>query len=380
MKKIGILGSTGSIGVQCLDLIKDYPDKFEIEFLVANSNIEKLVEQAKIFNPSYICLSDKTKYKSLKNMLPNINILMGDDGIHDLCKNNNIDIILNSVSGYKGLSFSYEILNSGIDLALANKESIVQAGNILTNIAKEKGVNIFPVDSEHSAIWQCLIGENTDQIKRIILTGSGGPFRELPFHEFKNISKKQALNHPNWKMGKKITIDSATLMNKGFEVIEAFWLFGIDYKKIDVVIHPQSIIHSMVEYIDGSIKAQLSEPTMRTPIQLALSFPDRLEVKQKNFDFMKNNKFTFEDVDYQKFPCLKLAYESGVKGGTCTTVLNVANDLAVDMFLNNKIKFVEINSIIDSCLNKHINILNPDLDSIYHTMEWTEQYILKELT
>ena len=380
MKKIGILGSTGSVGTQCLDLIRDYPNEFKVEFLVAHSNIEKIITQAKDFNPKYVCLFDETKYEELKNELSDIQILIGNDEIHSLCKNQDLDIILNAVSGYKGLSLSYEILKSGIDLALSNKESIVQAGNILMNLAKENNANIFPVDSEHSAIWQCLIGEKNSQIKRIILTGSGGPFRTLDLDEFQNITKDQALNHPNWDMGPKITIDSATMMNKGFELIEAFWLFGVSYDNIDVVIHPQSIIHSMIEYVDGSIKAQLSEPTMRTPIQFALSYPDRLIVNQNKFDFIKNSQFTFEDVDYQKFPCLKLAYESGIKGGTCTTVLNVANDLAVDMFLNNKINFTEINNIIDICLNKHDNISNPDLDNIYGTMRWTEEYILKELT
>ena len=380
MKKIGILGSTGSVGTQCLDLIRDYPDEFKVDFLVAHSNIEKIITQAKDFNPKYVCLFDESKYEELKNELPGIQVLIGNDEIHSLCKNQDLDIILNAVSGYKGLSLSYEILKSGIDLALSNKESIVQAGSILINLAKENDVNIFPVDSEHSAIWQCLIGEKNSQIKRIILTGSGGPFRTLDLDEFQNITKDQALNHPNWDMGPKITIDSATMMNKGFELIEAFWLFGVSYDNIDVVIHPQSIIHSMIEYVDGSIKAQLSEPTMRTPIQFALSYPDRLIVNQNKFDFIKNNQFTFEDVDYQKFPCLKLAYESGIKGGTCTTVLNVANDLAVDMFLNNKINFTEINNIIDICLNKHNNISNPDLDNIYGTMRWTEEYILKELT
>ena len=380
MKKIGILGSTGSVGTQCLDLIRDYPDEFKVDFLVAHSNIEKIITQAKDFNPKYVCLFDESKYEELKNELPGIQVLIGNDEIHSLCKNQDLDIILNAVSGYKGLSLSYEILKSGIDLALSNKESIVQAVSILINLAKENDVNIFPVDSEHSAIWQCLIGEKNSQIKRIILTGSGGPFRTLDLDEFQNITKDQALNHPNWDMGPKITIDSATMMNKGFELIEAFWLFGVSYDNIDVVIHPQSIIHSMIEYVDGSIKAQLSEPTMRTPIQFALSYPDRLIVNQNKFDFIKNNQFTFEDVDYQKFPCLKLAYESGIKGGTCTTVLNVANDLAVDMFLNNKINFTEINNIIDICLNKHDNISNPDLDNIYGTMRWTEEYILKELT
>ena len=379
MKKIGILGSTGSVGKQCLNLIKEFPTKFKVEFLTANSNVQTLIKQAQMFNPVYVCIADESKHQLLKKSLPGIEVLSGNSNMQDLCKNNEIDIILNSVSGYNGLSFSYAALNSGINLALANKESIVQAGNILMELSKLKGAKIFPVDSEHSAIWQCLIGEDIKQVKKIILTGSGGPFRKLPHSKFESITVKEALKHPNWEMGNKITIDSATMMNKGFEIIEAFWLFEIDYKYIDVVIHPQSIIHSMVEYIDGSIKAQLSEPTMITPIQFALSYPERYKSKQKNFDFIKNNSLTFYEPDFKKFPCLKLAYESGIKGGTYTTVLNVANDIAVDLFLNKKIKFIDIYRFIDSCINKHNNITNPSMDDIYNTRKLTEEYILKEL-
>ena len=298
--------------------------------------------------------------------------------MNELCKNKNIDIILNSVSGYKGLSLSYQILNSGIDLALANKESIVQAGNILIDLSKQNNCNIFPVDSEHSALWQCLIGEDISNVKKIILTASGGPFRKLKKDDFKNITKERALKHPNWTMGSKITIDSATMMNKGFEVIEAYWLFGIEYKNIDIVVHPQSIIHSMIEYIDGSIKAQLSEPSMRIPIQFALTYPDRFEVEDEKFNFFKNDKLTFEKPDFDKFPCLKLAYDAGSKGGTYTTVLNVANDIAVDLFLKDKIHFMEISQVIESCLDSHDSISNPELEDIYTTMEWTKNKILKE--
>ena len=378
MKKIGILGSTGSVGSQCLDLIADYRNKFDIEFITANSNADKIIAQARKFNPKYVCILDEKKHQYLKKSLPNTEVIIGEDGMNELCKNKNIDIILNSVSGYKGLSLSYQILNSGIDLALANKESIVQAGNILIDLSKQNNCNIFPVDSEHSALWQCLIGEDISNVKKIILTASGGPFRKLKKDDFKNITKENALKHPNWTMGSKITIDSATMMNKGFEVIEAYWLFGIDYKNIDIVVHPQSIIHSMIEYIDGSIKAQLSEPSMRIPIQFALTYPERFKVEDEKFNFFKNDKLTFEKPDFDKFPCLKLAYEAGSKGGTYTTVLNVANDIAVDLFLKDKIHFMEISQIIESCLDSHDSISNPELEDIYTTMEWTKNKILKE--
>ena len=379
MKKIGILGSTGSIGKQCLNLIRDYPNKIKVEFLSAHSNVEKLIKQANIFKPKYICISDSSKYKFLKENINGIKIFVGNEEIHDLCKNSNVDIILNSISGYKGLSLSYTVVKLGIDLALANKESIVQAGNILMSLSKSTGSNIYPVDSEHSALWQCLIGENINEVNRIILTGSGGPFRKLPIKDFNRITVKQALNHPNWEMGNKITIDSATMMNKGFEVVEAFWLFGIDYKNIDIVIHPESIIHSMIEYIDGSIKAQLSEPSMRIPIQFALTYPKRYKVDKTFFDFIKNNTITFEEPDYEKFPCLKLAYNAGIQGGTYTTALTVSNDLAVDLFLNSKISFIDIPRLIDLCLDKHENVSNPDLNDIYEATKLTKDNLLKEI-
>ena len=245
--------------------------------------------------------------------------------------------------------------------------------------SKKHGSNIFPVDSEHSALWQCLIGEKNNNIKRIILTGSGGPFRTLPIEKLQYVTKEDALKHPNWEMGKKITIDSATMMNKGFEVIEAFWLFNISYDKIDIIIHQESIIHSMIEYIDGSIKAQLSEPNMRMPIQFALTYPERLKTESDYFDFIKNNTLHFEKVDYNKFPCIKLAYEAGRKKGTYSTVLNVANDLSVELFLKDKIKFIDIPLIIENCLSKHDSINNPNLDDIYNTIYWTEQNFKKEL-
>ena len=379
MKKIGILGSTGSIGSQCLEIIKEHPQQFNLLFITANTNSDKLIEQAKYFKPKYVCLANKDEYSKIKSSLSDSIVLSGIEEMHDLCIDSKPDIVLNAISGYKGLSLSAKILENGIDLALSNKESIVQAGDLLIDLSKKYGSNIFPVDSEHSALWQCIIGEKNNNIKRIILTGSGGPFRALPIEKLQYITKEDALKHPNWKMGKKITIDSATMMNKGFEVIEAFWLFNIPYDKIDIIIHKESIIHSMIEYIDGSIKAQLSEPNMRTPIQFALTYPERLKTEIDYFDFIKNNTLHFEKVDYNKFPCIKLAYEAGRKKGTYPTVLNVANDLSVELFLKDKIKFIDIALMIENCLSRHDSINNPNLDDIYNTIYWTEQNFKKEL-
>ena len=379
MKKIGILGSTGSIGSQCLEIIKEHPQQFNLSFITANTNSNKLIEQAKYFKPKYVCLANKDEYSKIKSSLSDSIVLSGIEEMHDLCIDSKPDIVLNAISGYKGLSLSAKILENGIDLALSNKESIVQAGDLLIDLSKKYGSNIFPVDSEHSALWQCIIGEKNNNIKRIILTGSGGPFRALPIEKLQYITKEDALKHPNWKMGKKITIDSATMMNKGFEVIEAFWLFNIPYDKIDIIIHKESIIHSMIEYIDGSIKAQLSEPNMRTPIQFALTYPERLKTEIDYFDFIKNDTFHFEKVDYNKFPCIKLAYEAGRKKGTYPTVLNVANDLSVELFLKDKIKFIDIPLMIENCLSRHDSINNPNLDDIYNTIYWTEQNFKKEL-
>tara|TARA_B100001996_G_scaffold377962_1_gene361381 strand:- start:124 stop:1260 length:1137 start_codon:yes stop_codon:yes gene_type:complete len=374
MKKIGILGSTGSVGSQALDIINNYTKDFELVFISGHTNIKKILEQKEKYNPKHICISDNKSYSDYKKNNLDTNISGGDKALLELC-NMDVDIVLNSISGYKGLYLSIELIKNKIDIALSNKESIVQAGSILINLAKENKVNIFPVDSEHSALWQCLIGENNKFINKLILTGSGGPFRTYRRDDLYNVTKEQALKHPNWSMGNKITIDSATMMNKGFEVIEAHWLFNIDYKNIDIVIHPESIIHSMVKFIDGSIKAQLSSPSMRIPIQYALSYPNRISSDDIEFDFISNNKFSFEEVDYNKFRCIKLAYQAGRDGGTYPTVLNVANDLSVDLFLNNKIQFLDIEKIIEDSLNHHSSIPNPTIDDIKETIKNTEKYI-----
>jgi 1-deoxy-D-xylulose-5-phosphate reductoisomerase len=374
MKKIGILGSTGSIGTQALDIINNYTEDFELVFISGHTNIKKILEQKEKYNPQHICISDNKSYSDYKKDNLDTNISGGEKALLELC-NMDVDLVLNSISGYKGLYLSIELIKNKTDIALSNKESIVQAGSILINLAKENNINIFPVDSEHSALWQCLIGENNKFINKLILTGSGGPFRTYRRDDLYNVTKEQALKHPNWSMGNKITIDSATMMNKGFEVIEAHWLFNIDYKNIDIVIHPESIIHSMVKFIDGSIKAQLSSPSMRIPIQYALSYPNRILSNDIEFDFISNNKFSFEEVDYNKFRCIKLAYQAGRNGGTYPTVLNVANDLSVNLFLNNKIKFLDIEKIIEDSLNHHSSISSPTIDDIKETIKNTEKYI-----
>ena len=375
MKKIGILGSTGSVGTQALEIIKKNPDKFKVKYLACNSNASLLVKQVKIFKPDYICLVDSTKKDYLKNNLSNVKIMYGQDALEELSKDNSPDIVLNAVSGYQGLTLTVNSIKAGNDIALANKESIVQAGKIVTELARVKGVNILPVDSEHSALWQCLNGEKKEFIKRLILTASGGPFRNLKKKEFKNITIKDALNHPNWSMGNKITIDSATMMNKGFEVIEAFWLFNISLKKIDIVVHPQSLIHSMIEFIDGSIKAQISIPDMRLPILYALSYPERIKLNNREYDFNLFKRMDFEPADLNKFKCIKLAYDAIKLGGTYPTVLNVSNDIAVRLFLKEKISFIEIPELIDKAMNKHIPINNPRLENILEITKWTEKYL-----
>ena len=375
MKKIGILGSTGSVGKQALQIIENNLDKFQIIFLTANTNADLLLEQSKKFKPKFICINDKNKKDYLSKSLNQTKLFFGKEGILELCNNQEVDLILNSIVGYHGLEPTLQIINSGIDIALSNKESIVQAGHIVIPLAKKNDVNIFPVDSEHSALWQCLIGEDSKTIKKIILTASGGPFRKLNENEFHKITKSEALNHPNWSMGEKISIDSATMMNKGFELIETKWLFDINVDKIEIVVHPQSIVHSMIEFIDGSIKAQLSDPDMRIPIQFALSYPHRYEIKNINFNVNNFLKLSFEPVNLKKFKCIKLAYDAIKLGGSYPVVLNVANDLLVELFLNEKILFNMIPKYIEKTMNSHHVIKNPTIQEISEITKWTENYI-----
>ncbi len=375
MKYIGILGSTGSVGKQALEVVGKHPDKFKIKYLACNSNYEELIQQIIFYKPNYISIKKSDKKQKIKEFINSKNIECEFLSVKDLINKVKVDIVLNAISGYQGLEPTIDIINTGTDIALSNKESIVQAGHIIVELAKKNSVNIFPVDSEHSAIWQCLIGEKKEHIKRIILTASGGPFRELSRNKFSKITKEQALDHPNWSMGEKISIDSATMMNKGFELIEAYWLFGVDLKKIHIIVHPQSLIHSMVEYIDGSIKAQMSIPSMRIPIQYAFSYPERFSINNIDNNLELWSIMNFERVDLKKFKCIKLAYKAIKLGGSYPTVLNVSNDIAVDLFLNDKISFEMIPDIIEKTMLKHNHIKNPNLLDIKNLTRWVKDYI-----
>ena len=376
MKKVGVLGSTGSIGLNTLKVLENLSD-FKVKYLTANRNVDLLIEQALKFRPEIVCIGDKKLYKKLKDNLNNeFEILCGRNDLIDIAGIKTIDICVNAIVGGPGMEPTIQALKSGVDVALSNKESMVMAGDIINNICKKTGAKIFPVDSEHSAIWQCLIGEKIENVNRLILTGSGGPFRNKSLSDFNSISVDQALNHPTWKMGKKISIDSATMMNKGFEVIEAFWLFKIDYDKIDIVIHPQSIIHSMVEFIDGSIKSQMGIPTMKIPIQFALTYPDRLNSVMKNInDFSKIPNLTFEIPDLKKYPSIALAYEALKKGGTSCASLNLSNDLTVDLFLKNKISFNEIYQLNNEVFKSHNWKKNPSVLDLYDLEVWINDFL-----
>ena len=377
MKKITILGSTGSIGVNALSVIDSNPNEFSIVGLSAYKNGDRLIEQVKKFEPEFVSIVDNEVADYVENKLRafNVKILKGREGLLELSSYENIDLMLNALVGSSGMEPTINALNSKVDVALSNKESLVMAGSLIKDITTKTGANIFPVDSEHSAIWQCLVGEDRKEINKIILTGSGGPFRTLPIEKFSTITLDQALNHPNWEMGKKITIDSATMMNKGLEVIEAYWLFNVPAEKIEIVIHPQSIIHSMVEFKDKSIKAQLGLPDMKIPIQYALTYPSHQETNWKELDLTEINSLTFEKPDYKKFPCMKLAFEALNKNGTAPAVLNVANEQAVYRFLNKEIDFNEIPKIIEMACAKHEFILEPSLDDILYIEKWATDFV-----
>jgi 1-deoxy-D-xylulose-5-phosphate reductoisomerase len=381
LKKVAILGSTGSIGTQTLEVISDNKNIFEVELLTAFSNHTLLINQALLHKPKAIIFGDRSKEKVILNSLKNeeIEIYFGEESLNNFLNYCNPDIVLTALVGKSGLIPTINTIKKGIDLALANKETLVVAGSIINKLCKEKKVNIYPVDSEHSAIFQCLVGESRDTIDKIILTASGGPFRNKKLNELKNISKKEALNHPNWEMGEKITIDSSTLMNKGLEVIEAKFLFDIDIQKIKVVVHPQSIVHSMVEFNDGSIKAQLGEPDMKLPIQYALFSGKRLKNKFTHYDFIKNNTLTFEEPCLKTFNNLKLAFDAGKLGGNAPCILNASNEIVVDAFLNEKIRYLDMTKIIEDSLNKISYIASPNLDQLIETDIVTRKYTLDKI-
>ena len=376
MKKIAILGSTGSIGTQALELLNE-SNHYKIDYLYTNSNYKLLYEQIISSEPKFACINCEESYKKLKEINDtNTKIICGLNNSLDFIKSRKVDLSLNAIVGISGLKPTLNIIESGTKLlALANKESLVMAGEIVTEMAAKNNVKILPVDSEHSAIWQCLVGENDLDISRIILTASGGPFRTLDKNSFKSITVKDALNHPNWDMGNKITIDSATMMNKGFEVIETKWLFGISEDSIDILVHPQSIIHSMVEFKDTSIKAQLGFPDMKIPINYALHYPKHTKLNLKPLKLDLIGQLTFEKPDLNKFQCIQLAYNAMESGGTTPSILNIANDLSVDLFLNKKIQFTQIPELIELCITKHHYISKPKIDDIFDQINWVKNYI-----
>ena len=368
MKNISILGSTGSIGTQSLDVCRMHG--YCVKCLTANSSVEKIEEQIREFKPELVCLMNENAAKDLRARIKDTQtrVVIGMQGLIECATYNGADIVLNSVVGMIGLMPTLEAIKAKKTIALANKETLVAGGHLVTNLAKENGVSILPVDSEHSAIFQAMQGApNKKAVKKIILTASGGPFRTKTKEELAHVTKEDALRHPNWNMGAKITIDSATMMNKGFEVMEAKWLFGIDLDKIEVVVHPQSIVHSMVEFIDGSVKAQLGLPDMRIPIRYALGFPERLYSDKQRMSVSDYVNLTFEKPDYEKFPMLQLAYEAAKAGGNVPCVLNAANEIAVDAFLKGKISFNGIAQLVENCLSKVDYIASPSYEDYVST-------------
>ena len=364
--KISILGSTGSIGRQAIEVIQKMPGFFEVVSLTGGANLDVLRSQIKLVNPKNVCVKSEQDALALKKEFPRINVLHGDEGLVEIAGDKTNERILVSVSGKTGLKPTLAAIENNIDVALANKETLVMAGDIVMKRAKEKNVKILPVDSEHGAIHQCL--SNRDEVEKLIITASGGPFRNKTIDDIKNATVEETLHHPRWNMGKKITIDSATLMNKGLEVIEAHHLFNMPYEKIQVVVHPQSIVHSAVEYVDGSVIAQLGFPSMHIPIQYTLTYPQRFEgIETRSFDFVKAGRLDFDEPDLEKFPCLKLAFEAGKQGGTLPVVMNAANEEAVYLFLDKKISLWQIYEITKKMMDSHTNILNPSLEQILET-------------
>jgi 1-deoxy-D-xylulose-5-phosphate reductoisomerase len=372
-KQIAILGSTGSIGAQALEVISEHSDLFEVEVLTANNNSALLIEQSKKFKPNTVVITNEDKYKEVDDALFNlgIKVFAGQQSLEEVVEGENIDIVLTALVGYSGLKPTIRAIKAKKNIALANKETLVVAGDLITKLCQEYGTQIYPVDSEHSAIFQCLVGETYNPIEKIYLTASGGPFRGRLRNDLLDITKAQALKHPNWEMGAKITIDSASLMNKGLEVIEAKWLFDLKTSQIDVVVHPQSIIHSAVQFEDGSIKAQLGVPDMKLPIQYALGFPERLKNNFNRFSFMDYPNLTFEKPDLETFRNLQLAYNAMEKGGNMPCILNAANEIAVEAFLNDKIGFLNMSDLIVDCMEKITFVPNPNLDDYVDTNEAT---------
>ena len=368
-KRIAILGSTGSIGTQSLHVISQNPDLFEVEVITANNNIDLLIQQAKKYQPNVVVIANETKYQAVADALKNepIKVFAGNDALNQVVQMDTVDLVITAMVGYSGLIPTYHAVKAGKNIALANKETLVVAGEIITKMAHEKRVEILPVDSEHSAIFQCLTGELMNPVEKIYLTCSGGPFRGKTEKELRNVTVEDALNHPKWDMGAKITIDSATLMNKGFEVIEAHWLFGLPTSKIDVIVHPQSIIHSIVQFEDGSMKAQMGLPDMKLPIQYAIGFPYRLKNDFPRFNFLDCPTLTFEPPNTKIFRNLALAFEALSQGGNMPCIINAANEVVVEAFLNKKTGFQQMPKIIEKAMHKVAFVKSPGLDDLIQT-------------
>ncbi|MBO9673870.1 MAG: 1-deoxy-D-xylulose-5-phosphate reductoisomerase [Sphingobacteriaceae bacterium] len=369
MKRITILGSTGSIGTQALEVISDHPAVFKVAVLSALKNATLLIQQALKFNPAVVVICDESKYHEVKNALSatNIKVLAGEAALSEVAAYSDSDIVLTALMGSVGLKPTIAAIKAGKNIALANKETLVVAGELITQLAAEHGVKILPVDSEHSAIFQCLVGEEQNEIEKIYLTASGGPFLGKTKDFLSTVKKEQALKHPNWVMGAKITIDSASLMNKGLEVIEAKWLFNLEPDQVDVIVHPQSIIHSLVQFTDGSMKAQMGVPDMKLPIQYALNYPDRLKNNFKRFNFFEYPNFSFLKADMETFRNLALAFDSLRKGGNMPCILNAANEVVVEAFLKDKIGFLQMSEVIEQCMEEIAFIEKPQLNDYLET-------------
>ena len=383
MKNIAVLGSTGSIGKNTLEVVRNlnrngYP--VSVKYISANSNVDLLFEQIEEFRPKAAVVFSDSGYKELssRSLKHKCEILHGQAGINDIAVRDDFELVVNALVGFSGLIPTVEAIKNGKQIALANKESLVVAGELIYSMLDKSSSTLLPIDSEHSAILQCLQGEPLKEVTKLILTASGGPFREFSKNELDNVTVEQALNHPNWKMGNKITIDSATLMNKGFEIIEAKWLFNIEAESIEVLIHPQSVIHSMVEFSDSSVKAQLGVPDMKVPIQYALTYPGRVSSDFPKLEFKHLKNLTFEQPDFDKFECLKITYDVIKSGGSYPIVLNGANEAAVGLFLNQKIRFTDIPALIKGALDKHENNTKPTLENIVEIDSWSKDFVRKE--
>ena len=380
-KGLAILGSTGSIGTQALEVVESYGDFFDLQVITAQTNADLLIQQALKFQPNAVVIGDESKYEQVKQALwsSDIHVYAGEQALSQVVEFHEVDIVLTALVGYAGLKPTISAIQAGKNIALANKETLVVAGELITSMAKEKGVNIYPVDSEHSAIFQCLPGEFDNPIEKIYLTASGGPFRGWKTEALEQVTKAQALKHPNWSMGAKITIDSATLMNKGLEVIEAKWLFGLRNEQIDVIVHPQSIIHSLVQFQDGSMKAQMGLPDMKLPIQYALTYPKRFPTNFPRFNFMDYPELTFEQPDRQTFRNLDLAYQALERGGTAACALNAANEVSVQLFLEDKISFLDIAKINEYVMNEVALVAQPRYEDYVEVDKLARMAALKGL-